>query len=311
MDDFLDILDRVIQNVTNFGLEYVFNRYYSIYRGVVTENRDPDKQGRILARVPEITGNDNLTDWAWPRFMGAGYQSGMFHSPEIGDPVYIEFLSGDINAPVYSGGWWGKVEGELDTPTDLQKDPPTAKGWYTSTGHGILFETEAGNEQVKLQWHDPTADTYSFIVIDKDGSIQMANHQGTMMVLNAANGKEGITIIDKHGNLLASNDKGWQLVQKDGVLIELKQNVATIMGKEVVISGEGLNVATGGCTLGQGATEPLVLGNKLMALWSQAMAAFSAHIHNANAPFSPTSPPVGMPFPSYTPDTNSLKNKSA
>ena len=40
-------------------------RFYGIYRGVVVDNTDPNKQGRIKLQVPQILG-PAITSWAWP-----------------------------------------------------------------------------------------------------------------------------------------------------------------------------------------------------------------------------------------------------
>lgn len=306
----LDFINEILDNLLNHGMEY-YGRFYSNYRGIVVNNQDPEKQGRILAKVPELTGNETLGTWAWPKGMPAGPQFGIFHPPDEGAAVWIEFEHGDTEAPIYSGGWWAKEDGGgvLETPTDLQRDPPTAKGWYTSSGQAIMFEEDADNEQVKLQWHRVSDNKYSFIIIDKEGSVQIQNHQGTMMYLNAKSGQEGTTLIDKFGNMMSSDKDGIRMVQKDGTLVDLRNNLVQIMGKSVTVATESLGV-TGGSSLGTGASEPIVLGNKLNALWTRALAAFATHVHPTTAPSSPTGPPTGAPFPNYTPDTNSTTNKS-
>jgi len=309
-----DLINGILDNILHHGLEY-FGRFYSSYRGIVEDNADPLKQGRILVSVPAISGDDVLGDWAYPKAPVAMPQGGLFHPPDNGSGVWVEFEHGSLEAPIYSGGWWAIPDtneggdGVNEVPEDLQKDPPSAVGWYASNGHGFMMETEADNEQVKVQWHKPNGDLYSFVVINKDGSVHMANHQGTFFILNAEDGKEGITAVDKHGNLLASTEDGWQMVQKDGSLVELKKDVATVMAKSVVISGEGLNVSTGGVTLGNGASSPIVLGDKLLKWLVNAVTALLAHTHVSAAPGAPTGTMVSGLQP---PDSSllSLKNKT-
>jgi hypothetical protein len=301
-----------INTIVREGLEK-FGRFYSSYRGIVISNEDPEMNGRIKVKVPSISGNDQMGDWCLPKAGTAMPQGGIFHPPDEGAGVWVEFENGDLEAPIYSGGWWATEDpaeggdGVNEVPEDLRKNPPTAKGWYTSTGHGFMMETEAGKEQVKVQWHRPNGDLYSFIVINKDGSIHLANHQGTFFMLNAADGEEGITAVDKYGNLLASKEDGWQMVQADGSLIELKKDVATIMAKSVVISGEGCNISTGGVDLGDGATEPLLFGNKWLAYMISFVQAVLLHTHPTSAPGAPTGPPVSGIKP---PDATLLSKKN-
>ncbi len=313
--DAIDYIVNIVENTIQHGVEYVFKRYYGIYPGIVVNNKDPEMKGRIVVKAPTLAGDDLLPDWAVP-VMPAGVGHGLFHPPEIGDGVWLCFEMGEIAYPVYMGGWWAKQEGEeLETPIDCQVNPPTTRGWFSPAGHGIAFNDKTGELQVKMQWkkkgQNTSEDKYSFIVMDKNGSVQMQNHKGTMMFLNAEDGKEGVTIIDEHGNMYASDKDGVKIAQSDGVFAELKKDKITLAGKEVTVAAELFNASSGGCSLGQNAQEPLVLGNKLMQLWTQCVTAFSAHVHPTTAPGSPTGPPTGMPWPTYNPTTNSLKNKTA
>jgi uncharacterized protein involved in type VI secretion and phage assembly len=75
------------------------NRFYGLYRGVVTNNKDPRDQMRIKVRVPAILG-ELETAWAIP-CVGIGV--GAVLMPEIGTDVWIEFEAGDISRPVWMG----------------------------------------------------------------------------------------------------------------------------------------------------------------------------------------------------------------
>lgn len=88
-------------------------RHYGKYRGIVSDNGDPKKLGRLRARVPEILG-DVETGWALPCAPYAGHQSGAFTVPAAGTGVWIEFESGVVSRPIWTGCWWGSG----DIPTD-------------------------------------------------------------------------------------------------------------------------------------------------------------------------------------------------
>lgn len=313
--DAIEYIRNFFENIRMVGLEK-YGVWYSSYRGVVISNEDPAKKGRIVASCAPVSGDDPLGGWVVPKYGPAGAGHGIFHAPEEGDGVWIEFEHGNPAFPMYVGGWWAQEDddgtlGDLETPEDGQLNPPTTRTWTTPAGHAISFNDKPGEYAVKIQWHNPDDDTYSFVNIDKDGSVQAANHQGTMWHLNARDGEEGITVIDKHGNTYASDENGIKVMQRDGTYLNLTEDTVHIVGKNVVVSGESVNMAVGGVSIGDGAQEPLVFGNKLLALWTKAMTAFVAHLHPTSAPGVPTGPPTGLPFPTYTPDTNSLKNKSA
>ncbi len=81
-------------------------RYYGKYRGIVSDNSDPNNLGRLKARVPELLGSVE-TGWALPCTPYAGDGEGQFTVPPAGAGVWIEFESGDLSRPIWSGCWWG------------------------------------------------------------------------------------------------------------------------------------------------------------------------------------------------------------
>lgn len=89
-------------------------RYFGAYRGVVVDNNDPLRLGRVKCRCPEILGLTIITDWA--TFKGGSYggdaNSGVFNPPDINAAVFVEFESGDVNRPLYTGVWWGQRTGQ-------------------------------------------------------------------------------------------------------------------------------------------------------------------------------------------------------
>jgi Type VI secretion system/phage-baseplate injector OB domain len=78
------------------------------YRGVVVNNIDPEQKGRLLVQVADAQGI-SPSAWAMPSVPVAGIQSGLFVLPTVGAGVWIEFERGDINKPIWSGGWWGSA----------------------------------------------------------------------------------------------------------------------------------------------------------------------------------------------------------
>jgi len=86
------------------------------YRGVVINNNDPMRMGRIQVQVPTLP--DVIpTIWAMPcapvnlpRKMGSAL-------PKIGAGVWVEFEAGDLNYPIWSGCWFGNPS---ETPPSLR-----------------------------------------------------------------------------------------------------------------------------------------------------------------------------------------------
>ena len=73
-------------------------RFYGVYRGTVTDSKDPDNKRRIKATVPQVLGTEP-TDWAWP------VDSSTTHPepPKVGQGVWVIFEGGDPSFPIWSG----------------------------------------------------------------------------------------------------------------------------------------------------------------------------------------------------------------
>ncbi|MDZ4721862.1 MAG: phage baseplate assembly protein V [Roseiflexaceae bacterium] len=82
--------------------------FYGKYRGTVTQNNDPMRQGRLMVTAPEVLGG--LSAWAMPCVPYAGMQVGLFLMPPVGAHVWIEFESGNPDFPIWSGCFWGPGE---------------------------------------------------------------------------------------------------------------------------------------------------------------------------------------------------------
>ena len=80
--------------------------YYGKYRGVVVDNQDPEGLGRIQARVPDIHGTSGQSPWCLPCVPVAGIKMGIFVLPPKGANVWIEYEGGDLDYPIWTGGYW-------------------------------------------------------------------------------------------------------------------------------------------------------------------------------------------------------------
>jgi hypothetical protein len=79
--------------------------HYGKFRGTVTDNNDPNNQGRLKASVPAVL-HDVDSGWALPAAPYAGDGVGTWTIPPVGAGVWIEFEAGDVAFPIWTGCWW-------------------------------------------------------------------------------------------------------------------------------------------------------------------------------------------------------------
>ena len=73
-------------------------RYYGLYRGVVSNAKDPNNQRRLKLTVPQVTDSE-VTGWAWPFQLS----SLTTEIPTQGQGVWVMFIGGDPEFPVWLG----------------------------------------------------------------------------------------------------------------------------------------------------------------------------------------------------------------
>lgn len=84
------------------------NRYYGIYQGVVTNINDNEKRGRLKMKCPDVLGGSTESAWCDPMIPVAYDNGGDFCMPQVDETVWVMFIGGDPNKPVWLGGWWQK-----------------------------------------------------------------------------------------------------------------------------------------------------------------------------------------------------------
>jgi uncharacterized protein involved in type VI secretion and phage assembly len=117
-------------------------RFFGKYRGTVVNNVDPMQIGRIMAIVPDVSG-EIPTSWAMPCLPSAGINTGVFTVPQVGAGVWIEFEHGDPDRPIWVGGYWGTA---AEVPVLAHTVPPGVNGLtiQTTLKNGIVVSDVPG-----------------------------------------------------------------------------------------------------------------------------------------------------------------------
>ena len=176
--------------------------FYGFYRGIVVDNKDPNKNGAVRLRVmPMFEGvRDNTLPWAImaDSSMGGYANAGGINVPEIGSHLFCFFENGDFRFPVYFAGAPSLDKGVPDTPELARQssaevtainsatvsDVPTATGstWsepqsaYNATypknkvfrtAKGILLEIDDTDANTRIHVYHPSG---TRMEIDNDGN---------------------------------------------------------------------------------------------------------------------------------------------
>jgi uncharacterized protein involved in type VI secretion and phage assembly len=120
-------------------------RIYEAVIGIVTDNKDPSKLGRVKVKIPVLSMNDT-TWWAPLVMIGASKNRGWFFIPEVDDEVLILFEHGDADRPVVVGSLWnGK-----DKPPDKNPGGNPRRVIKSRAGSKITFD----DDQMKITIED-------------------------------------------------------------------------------------------------------------------------------------------------------------
>jgi uncharacterized protein involved in type VI secretion and phage assembly len=120
------------------------SRVYEPIIGVVTDNKDPDKLGRVKVKIPILSDQDS-THWIPIIMQGAGKNRGWFFIPEKDDELLLLFEHGDLNKPIVMGAMWnGK-----DKPPEKNAGSNPRRIIKSRQGSKIIFDDE--KEQLILE----------------------------------------------------------------------------------------------------------------------------------------------------------------
>lgn len=152
------------------------NKHYGKYRGMVINNIDPEQRGRLLVQVPDIFGL-GTSSWAMPCVPMAGPQMGAYFVPLIGSGVWVEFEGGNIDYPIWAGGFWGSA---AEVPALALAGIPVSPN--------IVLQTTGQNTLVVSDLPGPTGgimlkSTTGASIIVNDTGIYIQNGKGASIVM--------------------------------------------------------------------------------------------------------------------------------
>ncbi|NJN20021.1 MAG: VgrG-related protein [Leptolyngbya sp. RL_3_1] len=193
----------------------------SLMVGIVTDNVDPKKWGRVRVKLPALT-EEHTTYWARVVGVGAGSNRGFDCLPEINDEVLVGFEQGDIHRPYVIGGVWNGKDAPPATVDDSVADGKVRlRTFKTRLGHTLQFVEEdkgAAKQGVYLD----TVKGHKLYLNDSDQFIETKTADGHQIRLDDKNKK--VLIKTSGGQQIEMADNAKSIKISGGNTIELSAN---------------------------------------------------------------------------------------
>jgi uncharacterized protein involved in type VI secretion and phage assembly len=220
-------------------------RVDSVMVGLVTNNNDPQKWGRVQVQLPALSGEE--TFWAPVLSPSTGKERGIYMYPQPGEQVLIAFENGDPSYPYVLGSLFnGKdtpgeelavADGSFAVKSDHKARLEAKEDINLKTTQGKwIIEVDAGEitEDVK----SPGNYTGNF-----DGAYKVTAKQAITIESN-----QGVTI---KAPQITAEAQGTMSLKASGQLTVESQGVLELKGATVMVSGQAaVNISGGLINLG-------------------------------------------------------------
>jgi uncharacterized protein involved in type VI secretion and phage assembly len=155
-------------------------RFYGLYPALVTDNQDPDNQGRVRVRLPWSPDSNGAAYENWARLatMMAGADRGSWFIPDVDDEVLVGFEAGDPRRPYVVGMLWNGN----DAPPEQMDADNNLKTILSRAGIRITMDDTQG--AVKLTLSTPGG--HSLVFDDADLSITATDTTGNVIKMEAS-----------------------------------------------------------------------------------------------------------------------------
>jgi uncharacterized protein involved in type VI secretion and phage assembly len=121
-------------------------RITGVVIGIVTNNNDPDRLGRVKLRFPWLSGSTE-SHWARVATPMAGNGRGLYFLPEVEDEVLVLFERGDVRFPFVIGALWN---GKDQAPADNSDGQNALRVIKSRSGHLIRFDDSEKAQKIEI-----------------------------------------------------------------------------------------------------------------------------------------------------------------
>ena len=126
------------------------DRIFGVVSGIVTNNQDPDKLGRVKVRFPWLSASDESW-WARVAAPMAGKGRGAYFLPEVDDEVLVAFEHGDPSRPYVVGFLWNGTDAPPKKNSEaVANGKVNLRVLKTRAGHTITLDDTEGAEKIEI-----------------------------------------------------------------------------------------------------------------------------------------------------------------
>jgi uncharacterized protein involved in type VI secretion and phage assembly len=215
--------------------------------GIVTDNKDPSKLGRVKVKIPVLSEQDT-TYWCPIIMLGAGKNRGWFFIPEKDDEVLVMFEHGDLDRPLVVGALWNGQDKPPDknaggNPRRLIKSRLGSKVTFDDDKEQLIIEDGVQKGRITI---DAKANKITIEALDGDVCFQSP--------------KDDMIIVAKSIELTASQNlevhAGEAMSWGAGGSATIKSSGTTLSGSKVNTNGGSAQMPTAPTTSPQDVADP-------------------------------------------------------
>ena len=205
------------------------DRMYEPVIGIVTDNKDPSKLGRVKLKIPILSDQDT-TYWCPIIMLGAGKNRGWFFIPEKDDEVLVMFEHGDMNRPLVVGALWNGKDKAPDknpggNPRRVIKSRQGSKITFDDDKEQLVIEDGVQKGRITF---DAKANKITIEALDGDVCFQSP--------------KDDMTIVAQAIELTATSNLE---IHAGGAIAWGAGGSATIKSSSTTLSGAKVNTSCG------------------------------------------------------------------
>lgn len=198
--------------------------------GIVTNNKDPEKLGRVKLKLPDRLG-DLETDWARIAVPMAGSSMGHFYLPEVDDEVLVIFREGDLREPYVIGSLWNEKQ---KPPLDNEDGNNNIRLIKSRGGHQIIIDDTDGKGGIELKV--------------KNGSSVKLDDEKSIVTIKDKSGKNKAVFDGDKSNVSIKGDMKIELISGSSKVIidSSKAEVSITSDAKISLKSAQIEIKAGG-----------------------------------------------------------------